>query len=91
MVSGVEDDDKVAKYPKESGELEAKFLGLSVMNGKVRIDVEESFLSDVAILMGGTNSFEHYLLNQMQLTVKVPNGNYKKLYLGRTNSNTFFS
>ena len=77
MVLGVEDDEKIAQYPKEAGELQAKFLGLVSLNGRVRIEVEESFISDVAILMGGTNSFEHYLINQLEPTFVVPNGNFQ--------------
>ena len=77
MVLGVEDDEKITQYPKEAGELQAKFLGLVSLNGRVRIDVEESIgISKVAILMGGTNLFEHYLLNQLELTFVVPNGNF---------------
>ena len=79
MVLGVEDDEKITQYPKEAGELQAKFLGLGLvgaMAGKVRIDVEESIgTSKVSILMGGTNCFEHYLLNRLELIFKVPNGN----------------
>ena len=77
MVSGVEDDDKITQYPKEAGELQAKLFGLSgLMDGEVRIDVEESIVtSKVAILMGGTNCFEHYLLNRLELIFVVPNGN----------------
>ena len=81
--SGVEDDDKISEVIKGSGQLHAKFSDLSYINGKVRIDVEQSFMGDVAILMGGTNKFEHYLANRNreQFTLKVPNGNFEKIFL----------
>ena len=77
MISGVEDDDKIVDSIKEPGELQAKFIGLGVRDGKVKVDVLQSIVADggVAILMGGTNSFEHFLFNKMQQSCAVPNGN----------------
>ena len=71
---GVEDDDKITEILKESGQFQARFSDLSRLNGTIRIDVEESSLGQVAILMGSRKSFEHYLLNQRQLTLPLPKG-----------------
>ena len=86
MISGVEDDDKIVDSINEPGELQAKFIGLGVRDGKVKVEVVQSIVADggVAILMGGTNSFEHFLFNKMQQSCAVPNGNYKKLSRTRT-------
>ena len=77
LVSGVEDNEKIVDFPKESGEFQARINTLaSMVNGKVKIDVEESIIGEMAILMGGTNNFEHYLLNHKEGNFTVPYGNF---------------
>ena len=79
LVSGVEDNEKIVDFPKESGEFQARINTLaSMVNGKVKIDVEESIIGEMAILMGGTNNFEHYLLNHKEGNFTVPYGNFFK-------------
>ena len=82
LILGVEDDETIADELEklgESGEFLAKFSDLS-MNGEVKIDVEQSFVGQIAILMGGTKLFEHFVLNLDQNPLAVPNGNIYTLF-----------
>jgi len=81
---GVEDDETIADELEklgESGEFLAKFSDLS-MNGEVKIDVEPSFVGQIAILMGGTKLFEHFVLNLVQNPMAVPNAKVKQVVNG---------
>ena len=60
---------------EKSVQLQADFTGLSLTHGEIKINVEQSIVGDVGILMGGLKSFEHYLLNIENNTIKLPNGN----------------
>ena len=40
-------------------------------NGRVEINVEQSIVGDVSILMGDTKSFEHYLLNSTNISITL--------------------
>ena len=77
---GVEDDETIAEFLKESGEFQAIFTNLATINGYVKIEVEQSSICDAALLMGGTNDFEHFLLNKEKQGFKVPNGNFSKIF-----------
>ena len=82
LILGVEDDEMITDELEklgESGEFLAKFSDLS-MNGEVKIDVEQSFVGQIAILMGGTKLFEHFVLNHVQNPLAVPNGNIYTLF-----------
>ena len=78
LILGVEDDETIAEFLKESGEFQAIFTNLATINGYVRIEVEQSLIGDAQLLMGGTDVFETYLLNKEELRLKVPNGNFFK-------------
>ena len=78
LILGVEDDETIADELEklgESGEFLAKFSDLSTLHGKVKIDVEQSLVGKISILMGATKLFEHFELNHVQNAVPVPNGN----------------
>ena len=72
---GLEDDDMVSDVMEKSIQLQAQLTGLKLADGKIKINVEQSIVGDVGILMGGLKSFEHYLLNVENNTIKLPNGN----------------
>ena len=72
---GLEDDEVVSDVLEKSVHLQAQITGLKFTDGKIRINVEQSIVGDVGILMGGLKSFEHYLLNVENNTIKLPNGN----------------
>ena len=72
---GLEDDEVVSDVLEKSVHLQAQFTGLKFTDGKIRINVEQSIVGDVGILMGDLKSFEHYLLNVENNTIKLPNGN----------------
>ena len=83
LILGVEDDETIADELEklgESGEFLAKFSDLSTLHGEVKIDVEQSFVGQIAILMGGTKLFEHFVLNLDQNPLAVPNGNIYTLF-----------
>ena len=86
---GVEDDETIAEFLKESGEFQATFTNLSYINGYVRIEVEQSLIGDAAILMGGTDDFEHFLVQFPHMTFKVPKGNFSRFQKAE-NFKTFF-
>ena len=65
----------VSDVLENSVQLQADFTGLSFTHGEIKINVEQSIVGDVGILMGGLKSFEHYLLNKVDCTFKLPNGN----------------
>ena len=71
---GIEDDEKVVDVSQQSGEIQAKISPLSFLNGQVKLEVEESIIGGVAILMGGRKSFEHFVLNNPKFAMKIPNG-----------------
>ena len=73
---GLEDDEKIIDVLEKSGQIQANITDLSFQHGIVRINVEQSIIGNVGILMGGSKSFEHYLLNHDNCKVKVPNGNF---------------
>ena len=76
QIEGVEDDDKIADVCHQSGELLVQLSNLSVLDGQVNIEVEVSNInSNIAILMGGVKSFEHYLLNRENNALTLPRGN----------------
>ena len=80
---GVEDDETIAEFLKQSGEFQAIFTNLSYINGYVKIEVEQSVIADndAALLMGGTDGFErfeHFPLNKPEMKFSVPNGNLSK-------------
>jgi len=84
LILGVEDDEMITDELEklgESGEFLAKFSDLS-MNGEVKIDVEKSFVGQIAILMGGTKLFEHFVLNHVQNPLAVPNAKVKQVVNG---------
>ena len=83
LILGVEDDETIADELEklgQSGEFLAKFSDLSTLHGEVKIDVEQSFVGQIAILMGGTKLFEHFVLNLDQNPLAVPNGNIYTLF-----------
>ena len=65
----------VSDVLENSVQLQADFTGLSLIHGEIKINVEQSIVGDVGILMGGLKSFEPYLLNVENNTIKLPNGN----------------
>ena len=70
---------------EKSGQFQAHFTDLSIQHGKVRINVEQSIIGNVLILMGGLKSFEPYMLNYENCTLELPNGKLLFYYrnLGR--------
>jgi len=85
LILGVEDDETIADELEklgESGEFLAKFSDLSTLHGKVKIDVEQSLVGKISILMGATKLFEHFELNHVQNAVPVPNAKVKQLVNG---------
>ena len=71
--SGVNDDGGSKKTPWN-----VRF------EGTVYFNVEESYIGEVSVLIGGTNSFEHYLLNRSHLHyISLPNGNLFKKNISR--------
>ena len=60
---------------EQSGQIQANITELDILDGHVRINVEQSIIGDVSLLMGGLKSFEPYLLNHENCNVEVPNGN----------------
>ena len=57
------------------------FEGPSIgrLAGKVRIDVDDDIIGEVDVLIGGTNSFEHYHLKRNG-NYRLPNGNFKRIF-----------
>ena len=60
---------------EKSVQLQADFTGLSLIHGEIKINVEQSIVGDVGILVGSLKSFEPYLLNYENCNIKLPNGN----------------
>ena len=60
---------------EQSGQIQANITELNILDGHVRINVEQSIIGDVSLLMGGLKSFEPFLLNHENFKVDVPNGN----------------
>ena len=60
---------------EQSGQIQANITELDILDGHVRINVEQSIIGDVSLLMGGLKSFEPFLLNRENFKVEVPNGN----------------
>ena len=71
----------IADVLEKSGQFQAHFTDLSIQHGTVRINVEQSIIGNVSILMGGLKPFEPYMLNYDNCTFKLPNGNLQKQYL----------
>ena len=65
----------VSDVLENSVQLQADFTGLSLTHGQIKINVEQSIVGDVGILVGSLKSFEPYLLNRENCTFKLPNGN----------------
>ena len=74
---------------EQSGQIQANITELDILDGHVRINVEQSIIGDVSLLMGGLKSFEPYMMNYDNCTFKVPNGNLLCYYRMKRNYDFF--
>ena len=73
--AGVNDDGGSKKTPWN--------LKFEAFEGRVYFNLEDYIIGEVSVLIGGTNSFEHYLLNHSLNNIRLPNGNFFKKNISR--------